>query len=140
MGVKKKKSQFRATEMFVALKSDNGPPLSITGLVKEKDDDPAAVHLALPPHADRWLAIPEDSITSYEPLAKLSINDADHQIVRLNLKRPDTPAGAMFHDLLAAQIAGSRALAQHVATEGGNAAAVTAAYCYYDATGRWICI
>ena len=138
MGVKGKR-QFRASEMFIALKTDFEPPLSITGLVKEKDDDPTAVHLALPPYADRWLAIPENSISGFEPLTKISLDDIQHQLVRLTLKRPDTPESALFHDLLAAQIAGARALSQHTATEGGAPAAATAAFCYYDATGRWIC-
>jgi hypothetical protein len=124
--------------MFAALKSGAGTTLAITGIVSEKDDDPRTVHVALPPHADRWLAIPEDHIGSFEPVSKIIIDDAEHQIVRLSLKRPSTPEGAIFHDLLAAHVASANAIVQHAAAEGSGAAAATG-YCYYDTKGNWIC-
>jgi hypothetical protein len=139
MDVKDKKDRFSAVGMFEALKVKGSAPLSVTGLIKEEDGDATAVLLAVPPHADRWIRVPEDQISSFERVGSLRLDDRDHQLVRLNLKKPETPEGEIFHDLLAAHQAGARATALHVASAARIGTPAAAAYCYFDANGKWVC-
>lgn len=136
MSVKGKNAAFSAAAMFANLGGEDPSRLSRVGFVKPDDGDPGAVHLALPPHSDRWVKIPEAHIRNYEALGTLQLGDQDHQLVRLHLKAPESADALLFHDLLLAHRAAPATAGRAPLGEPTMAGLV----CYFDlATGKYVC-
>lgn len=139
---------FSARKMFEEL--ERGPPLVMTGMVKESDKKAGVILFAPTQDCSRWLEIPEKLVVRYEALGQAICGDHRHHVVSLYLTRPETTEGEIFamaqakrptpsalNAVLPPAGLGAGRLATMLET-GAGANLAQAWDCYYDLNRGWI--
>lgn len=127
---------FAARDMFEELGTTQSN-LTIVGFVRPCPDDPAAIDFAVSGTCDEWVKIPEGLVDRFEALSRGTCAAHEHDLVRLHLKRPDDATASALHDLIGGQV---RTMNKALLSDTAASARTGAQYCYYDATGRYVCV
>jgi hypothetical protein len=89
-------------EFFEQLKTNSlKPAFALKGIVKKSDKD-SEVLFAIKGSFDKWISIPATAIESAIVLKTFAKEDKTFTVVKLHLKKPTTPEGQVFYDLLSA--------------------------------------
>jgi hypothetical protein len=127
---------FTARDMFEELGAAQ-PNLTIVGFVRPCSGDDAAIDFAVPGTCDEWVKIPEALVDGFEALSRSKGAAHEHDLVRLHLKRPDDATAGALHDLIGGQV---KTMNKALLSEAAASAKAGAQYCYYDATGKYVCV
>ncbi|MFO0967853.1 MAG: hypothetical protein U0793_20005 [Gemmataceae bacterium] len=91
---------FSIQDFIKALNEDRlKETFALEGMVK-KADDPNTLMFAAGTSCRRWVSIPIDLITNVTWLGKVPCRDHTHDLVRLEMKEPQTAEARMLRDLL----------------------------------------
>ena len=100
-------TKFTAQEFVHQLRNDEVQPLlTLTGMVKQAEDDDTRLLFALGTQCADWTQVPLDSIESVEVLDSVPCKDHAHPLVSLTLRQPESSEGTLFSALLAAAVKG----------------------------------
>lgn len=99
-------TKFTVEEFVKALTSEHsvlsaGAPLALTGMVKATAGNETNSILFAPNGlCQSWTTVPVKMILSVDHMGKVPCRDHEHELVRLNLKTPDTDEGRALASLL----------------------------------------
>lgn len=97
---------------------DKPQPFIIIGMVKKSETEEKAIQFAPGGNCSNWITIPLEFIEDVEMIKTITCKDHTHPLVKLSVKRPETPEGKIFFAILEAMKQGSERTPSHGGSQG----------------------